>query len=107
MSDDDAPREPRTEDDRRALRTSDQIIGVVAVVAVKFPARKLDYARCDSIEKIPIVRHEQTRARVAREKILQPLDRLRVEMVCRLIEDQKIRSREQGATERDAPLLAA
>ena len=93
--------------DRRPLGARQQVIGVVAGVAVEFPARKLDDARRDAVEKIAIMRHEKRGAVIAREKILQPLDRAGVEMVRRFVENQKVRPREESAAKRDAPLLAA
>ena len=53
------------------------------------------------------MRDEEARAGITREEILQPLDRARVEMVGRLVENEKIRAREKRAAERDAALLTA
>ena len=73
--------------DRLAFRASQQVIGIIAVVAKKFSPRKLDHARGNAIEKIAIVRHEKTGTRIAREEILEPFDRFGIEMVRRLVED--------------------
>ena len=92
--------------DRLAFRASEQVIGVIAFVAVEFSARKLDHARRDAIEKITIVRHEKAGAGIARQEILEPFDRSGVEMVRRLVEDQKIGPGEQArqsATRRFSP----
>jgi hypothetical protein len=68
--------------------------------------RKLHNARRNAIEKIAVVRYEQTGAPVVCEKSLQPLDRAGVKMVSRLIENQEIRPGKQRAAKRAAPFLA-
>ena len=93
--------------DRLALRAGEQVIGVVAFVADELAARKLDDARRDPIEKIAIVRDEQAGAGITREKVLEPFDRSGVEMVGRLVENQKIRPREQRAAKRDTAFFPA
>ena len=47
------------------------------------------------------------RARIVLQKPLEPGDRLRVEMVRRLVEEQQVRRLEQEPAERDPPPLAA
>ncbi len=93
--------------DRLAFRASEQVIGVIAFVAVEFSARKLDHARRDAIEKIAVVRHEKAGAGIARQEILEPFDRAGVEVVRRLVEDQKIGTREQRAAKRDPAFFSA
>ncbi len=46
------------------------------------------------------------RAREAREELLQPFDRLGIEMVGRFVEQQHVRLRQQQLAQRDATLLA-
>ena len=50
---------------------------------------------------------EETGAGITREKILQPLDRAGIEMVGRLVENEKIGTREQSAAKRDAAFFSA
>ena len=55
------------------------------------------------------MRDEQTGAGIAREKVLEPLDRFGVEMVGRLVEDEEIGARSsarQSATRRFSPPLS-
>ena len=51
--------------------------------------------------------HDKDRARISPQVALEPIDRLRVEMICRLVEQQQIRLLEQETAERDAAALAA
>ena len=54
------------------------------------------------------MRHEDDRAReLAREVLFEPLRRVGVEVVGRLVEDRNVRSRDEQARERDATTLAA
>src|SRR5436190_15223288 len=92
---------------RFSLHTREQIIGVVAVVADELAARQLDDSRGYPIEKIAIVRDEETGAGITREKILQPFDRAGIEMVGRFVENQKIGTREQRPAKRDAASFPA
>src|SRR6476660_6477865 len=93
--------------DRLALRAREQVIGVVAVVAGELSAQQLDDPRRYPIEKVAIVCDEQTGAGITREKVLQPLDRAGVEMVCRFVENQKIRTCEKRPAKRDATFFSA
>ena len=79
---------------RLPFRPRDQVIRVIAVVAVKFSPRQFEHARRDPIEKITVVRHEKAGPLITREKIFEPFDRAGIEMVCRFVENQKIRTRE-------------
>ena len=53
------------------------------------------------------MRHGDDRAFVVAEEPLEPCDRLRIEMVRRLVEQQQLRRREQQAAQRYAATLAA
>ena len=90
-----------------ALRLGDQIVVVTALVIDEAAARQLDDARGDAVEKVAVVRHEQARAGVAREKVFQPLDALGVEVIGRFVEDEKIRTREESSAERHTALFTA
>src|SRR5947208_5264840 len=90
-----------------SLYAREQVIRVVAVVAGEFATRQLHDPRRHSIEKIAIVRDEQTGAGITREKILKPFDRAGVEMVGRFVENQKIRTREKRPAKRDAAFFPA
>src|SRR5437016_10590697 len=90
-----------------APHAREQVIRVVAVVAGELAAGQLDDPRRYPIEKIAIVRDEQTGAGITREKVLQPFDRAGVEMVGRFVENQKIRTREKRPAKRDAAFFPA
>ena len=72
----------------------------LAAVELEDPAR-------DVVEEVPIVGDGDDRALVVGEEALEPRDRLRVEMVRRLVEQQQAGRREQQPAERDAAALAA
>src|SRR3954451_16392648 len=61
----------------------------------------------DLVEEIAVVRHGDDGAGIILQKALQPRDRLGVEMVGRLVEQQEVRALQQQAAQRDAAALAA
>ena len=72
------------------------------------PALELDDARRDGVEEVPVVRDEHERAgEVVGEEVLEPLGRVRVEVVGRLVEDGDVRAGHEELRQRDAPPLAA
>src|SRR5207248_5430430 len=90
-----------------SLHAREQVIRVVAVVTDDLAARQLDDPRRYPIEKIAIVRDEQTGAGITREKILQPFDRAGIEMVGRFVENQKIGTREKRPAKCDTAFFPA
>ena len=81
--------------------------GVVALERDAAAAVELEDPAGDVVEEVPVVRHRDDGALVVREEALEPCDRLRVEMVRRLVEQQQVGRREQQPAERDAAPLAA
>ena len=67
----------------------------------------LDNLRADPVEKVTVVRDHQQRQFRPREILFQPACHLQVEMVCRLVEDQQVRFRNQRIGQRDPFGLAA
>ena len=90
-----------------ALGLVQQVIGVIAGVRKKLPVAKFQNARGDAIQKIAVVRDDEKRAAEIFQKLRDPLDGFRVEMIRRLVEHQEIRARNDRAAHRHAPLLAA
>ena len=70
-------------------------------------AIELENPAGDVVEEVAIVRDRDDRARVVLEEALEPGDRLGVEMVRRLVEQQQVRRLQQQAAERHAAPLAA
>jgi hypothetical protein len=60
-------------------------------IARERAAIELDDARCNFLEKTPVVRHEQNRARIGPHQLLQPFDGCDIEMIGRLVEQQRFR----------------
>src|SRR6185437_4280577 len=81
--------------------------GIVAVPRDAVTAVELENPLRDVVEEIAIVRHRHHGARILFEVALEPGDRLRVEMVGGLIEQQHVGRGKQQPAERHAPLLTA
>ena len=90
-----------------ALGLHVQIDGKSALVAVCAASVELDGLVRHPVEKIPVVRdHEEGGAHPC-EVIFQPLDHAAVQVVRRLIENEKVARREEGCDERGPLLLSA
>ena len=68
-----------------------QVGGVVALVRMGPAAIQLEDPLRDVVQEVPIVRHGQDRPRVRLQVSFQPLHRLCIQMVRRLIEQQQVR----------------
>ena len=83
------------------------ILGVVAVIVGQRAQREIGDARDDRVEEIAIVRHEDHGVRVVGEVALEPVARLEIEVIGRLVEQQQIRLAEEQLRQREAHLPAA
>ena len=81
--------------------------GVVALVGNAAAAVELQDPAGDVVEEVAVVGDDQDRARIVAQMAFQPVHRLGVEMVGRLVEQQQIGLVEQQPAERDAAALAA
>jgi hypothetical protein len=90
-----------------ALGASLEVLGVVALVGMQAAGEDLEHPADDAVEEEAIVRDDDDRALVARERLLEPRDRLDVEVVGRLVEQQDVGVLEQRAAQRDAATLAS
>jgi len=66
-----------------------------------------EHARGYRIKQMAVVRYAQETAGEAAETFLEPVDRVDIEMVCRLVEDQQIGRSNQRLGECNPALLAA
>ena len=80
---------------------------VVALVRDPAGAVELEDPARDVVEEVAIVGDGDDGALVLREVLLEPRDRLGVEVVRRLVEEQQVGRREQQPAQRDPPPLAA
>ncbi len=80
---------------------------VVARVGDQLAAVDLDDLRDRAVQELAIVRRHHQRAREVGEESLEPQDRLEVEVVGRLVEQQRVGLHHQDARETDAHLPAA
>ena len=74
---------------------------------IALAAVELEDPAGDVVEEVPVVGHGDDRAGVLGEVALEPRDRLGVEVVRRLVEEEQVGRAEQQAAERDAAALAA
>ena len=81
--------------------------GVVPLVRDAAPAVELEDPAGDVVEEVPVMRHGDDGALVVVQEPLEPVHRLRVEVVRRLVEQQQIGGLEEQPAERHAPPLAA
>ena len=80
---------------------------VAAGVGGELAGVDLDDLRDDAVHELAVVRGHEDGARVAAEELLEPDDRLEVEVVRRLVEEHHVGPHEQDAGQRDAHLPAA
>ena len=81
--------------------------GIIALIGNAAAAIEFENPARDIVEKIAVMGDDQDRAGIGAQVALEPVDRLRVEMVGRLVEQQKLRLLKQQAAEGDAAALAA
>ena len=82
-------------------------IGRIVSKQVGLPAPvELDDAGGEPPEEHPVVRDEDERAAVAEQELLEPADRLDVEVVGRLVEQEDVGLGDEGLSQQDAPLHA-
>ncbi len=81
--------------------------GVVALEGDPAAAVELEDPAGDVVEEVAVVGDGDHGALVVGEEALEPGDRLGVEVVRGLVEQQQVRGREEQPAERDAPALSA
>ena len=67
------------------------VLRVIAGISVQCSVFKLIYTSRNRIKKCPVMRHHDNSLWIVYQIILQPLHRFHVQMVSRLIQEQKIR----------------
>src|SRR5437773_858891 len=92
---------------RQPLALLVQPRAVVALVRDASALVELEDPAGGVVEEVAVVRHRDDTAVVAGQRPLQPCDRVRVEMVRGLVEQQQIGVRQQQTAKRDATALAA
>ena len=78
---------------------------VVAHVHLDLAVIDVDDVRADVVQKVAVVRDDDDGALILDKEILEPCDRLRVEAVRRLVEQNHIRLAEQRARQKHLDLL--
>ena len=84
-----------------------KISGIIPLICCKRIVLDFENAVADSIKKITVVAHHQNRARIGFEIAFQPFHRLKIQMVCRLVQNQKIRLLQQQLGKAKSGMLAA
>ena len=90
-----------------ALRALAVVGGVVAAERGQLPVAQLPDARHGRVEECPVVRCHEQRARPALEVDLEPLERVDVEVVRRLVEQEQVGVGDHETGQRGPRLLAA
>ena len=67
----------------------------------------IGHVRANAVQKMPVVRNHNQHAFVVAEIILQPVDRFQVQVIGRLIQQQRRRCAEESLGQQDAHLLSA
>ena len=80
---------------------------VVALERDAAPAVELEDPAGDVVEEVPVVGDGHDRARVLLQEPLEPVDRLGVEVVRGLVEQQQVGLRQQQPAQRDPASLTA
>ena len=83
------------------------IVCVVARVRRNLRMIELQYARRNAVEEIAVMRDQKHTAAIGLEKFLKPLDHTDVQMICRLIQKEKIRLAQESLCKTDARCLSA
>ena len=91
---------------RVALLTLPVIRAVIAAEGREPSVAQLPDPGDGRVEERPVVRRDHERARPATEVLLEPLERIEVEVVRRLVEQEEVRIGDDQAGERGARLLA-
>jgi hypothetical protein len=84
-----------------------QVFAVVALVRPAAAALDLEHPADDVVEEVPVVRDQDHGALVLLQMVLEPLDRVGVEVVRRLVEQEHVGVVQEQLAQRDAPALAA
>ena len=92
---------------RVALLALAVVGAVVAAEDRQAPVAQLPDARHGRIEERPVVRRDEQRPGPPAEVVLEPLERVEVEVVRRLVEQQQVRIGDDQPSERGPRLLAA
>ena len=82
-----------------------QKVTVIPRMTVEHRVIHLQNPRRDPVQKIPVMRHKQNRPWKILQITLQPHNRLRIQVVGRLIQQQNIRLRHQRPRQRHPTLL--
>ncbi len=92
--------------EREALGLGLEVLQIATFVVVELAFIELERPRGDAVEEVAIVGDQQDGAReLLREVALQPLHRLHVEVVGRLVEHGERRPRHEDARQRDAAAI--
>jgi len=85
-----------------------QHVGIAAgIFGPSAVALRRDHRGDRAVEEVAVVAHEEERARIGGEHLLQQIERLEVEIVGRLVEHHEIRGLRQSSREQQAAFLAA
>ena len=82
-------------------------VGIRTFAGEKFAVVKLNDAGCDAVEKVAVVSDEQARPAVTGKELFDSGNRLHIEVVGRLVEQQQIRLADDGSSQHDTAEFAS
>ena len=85
----------------------DRVVGIVAVIEVAGAVVDLDHAVAALVDEPAVMGNDHDRAAVGLEVVAQPVHRVHIQMVGRLVEQQDVGLLQNDAREVDARLFAA
>ena len=80
---------------------------VIARIELCLRVFDVEDLRCRAIEEITVVGNDEQRFRISAQVLLEPIERVGIEMVGRLVEDENIGLDEKQTNEREARSFAA
>ena len=86
------------------LRGRDHVIVVIARIHAERAVVEVAHVRADAVQKVAVVRDDDHRRVAGIQHVLEPADRVDVEVIGRLVEEQDVRVGEQRLCEQHAEL---
>ena len=84
-----------------------QKLGIVRLIGIQLALLQLQCTVCHTVKEIPVMRHHQQCLGIFLQVLFQPIDRIIINMVCRLVQNQQIHRCNQCRRQCHALFLSA